>query len=132
MTVTKNPEVEVFERARPGKRRRYTAAQKRALLDEAALPGQSISLVSRRYGVAASLLFRWKQIESAGGAVALAADDDVVAAAEMKSLKAQVRELERQLGRKTMENEILKEGIEIAKKKGWLLQSPSHSKAGSQ
>jgi transposase-like protein len=73
MTVTKNPEVEVFERARPGKRRRYTAAQKRAMLDEAALPGQSISLVSRRYGVAASLLFRWKQIETAGGAVALAA-----------------------------------------------------------
>ena len=47
--------------ARPGKRRRFTAQQKRALLDEAAKAGQSISEVARRYGVAPSVLFQWKR-----------------------------------------------------------------------
>jgi transposase len=35
-----------------------------------------------------------------------------------------VRELERLLGKKTLENEILKEGIEIAREKKLLSRSP--------
>jgi transposase len=36
-----------------------------------------------------------------------------------------VKELERLLGRKTMEVEILKEGMEYARGKGWLLPPSS-------
>jgi transposase len=43
-----------------------------------------------------------------GGREAVHADDEVVAAAEARRLEERVRELERQLGRKTLEVEILK------------------------
>jgi transposase len=61
MTVTKTPEVEVFEQPRPGRKRRYTTSQKQAILDEAALPGNSISSVARKYGISPSLVFRWNE-----------------------------------------------------------------------
>jgi transposase-like protein len=47
--------------AREGHRRRFGEADKRQILDEAARPGASLSEVARRYGIAARVLFRWKQ-----------------------------------------------------------------------
>ena len=45
-----------------------------------------------------------------GGLEAVRADEDVVAASRVRELEMKVRELERLLGRKTMEAEILREG----------------------
>lgn len=45
---------------------------------------------------------------SDGGKVAIQADDRVVSVAEANALKKRIRDLERLLGRKTMEVEILK------------------------
>lgn len=42
----------------------------------------------------------------------------------MKALKRQVRELERLLGRKTMETEILKEALEVAQAKRLISRMP--------
>jgi hypothetical protein len=47
-----------------------------------------------------------------GGLEAVRADDDVVPAGRVRELEAKVRELERLLGRKTMEAEILREALE--------------------
>jgi transposase len=47
---------------------------------------------------------------SQGGQVAVKADD-VVAASRTRALEHRVRELERLLGRKTMEVEVLKEAL---------------------
>ena len=46
--------------------------------------------------------------------------------AELRRLEERMRELERQLGRKTLEVEILKEALDKArpKKPMWLTQSP--------
>lgn len=52
-----------------------------------------------------------------GGHAAAEADEDVVAASKVRELEKRVRDLERILGRKTMENEILKEAIEVARPK---------------
>ena len=52
-----------------------------------------------------------------GGQEAVRADDQVVAAAEVRELKRQIRELKRLLGKKTLENEILREAIAVAKSK---------------
>ena len=46
-----------------------------------------------------------------GALCAVKAGEEVVPAAEVKALRARIRELERVLGRKTMEVEILKEAI---------------------
>ena len=49
-------------------------------------------------------VFRWRRLMSEGGKKTVCADDeDVVAAAEVHRLEERVRELERMLGRKTME-----------------------------
>ena len=52
-------EVEVIDLPRPGKKRRFTAPEKKRLLEEALAPGASVSSVARRYGISPSLLFRW-------------------------------------------------------------------------
>jgi transposase-like protein len=48
-------------RRKPGTRRRYTAEQKRMILEEAHRPGQSISVVARRFGISPSLVFNWQR-----------------------------------------------------------------------
>ena len=53
------------------------------------------------------------------------ADDDVVPASEAKRLEEKVRELERLLGRKTMEVETLKEALDLARLKKQTLRSTS-------
>ena len=61
---------------------------------------------------------------SEGGKVAVQADEEVVSASENRALKKRVRELERLLGKKTMEVEILKEAIEIAREKKLISRTP--------
>ena len=47
-----------------------------------------------------------------GGAVAVSGDDDVTSNRAVRQMEDRIRELERQLGRKTLEAEILKEALE--------------------
>src|SRR5271170_3355652 len=93
--------VEVF--AGIQRRRRYSLDQKLAVLQEAAQPGMTISYVARRHGIAPSLIFGWRRRMSEGGKEAIRADDEVVAKAEIRALEQQVRELQRILGKKTVE-----------------------------
>jgi transposase len=53
------------------------------------------------------------------------ADEDVVGSSRLRELEKRVRELERLLGRKTMEAEILREALDIARAKKPMLQLPS-------
>ena len=93
------------------RRRRYSAEQKLALVEETMQPGMTVSPVAHQRGVSPSLLFKWRQLMSQGGQVAVKADEDVVAASRARELEGRVRELERLLGRKTMEVELLKEAL---------------------
>src|SRR3954463_14910238 len=99
------------------RRRRFPMDQKLAVVAETMQPGMSISYVARRHGLSPSLVFRWRRLMSEGGREAVRADDEVVPAAELRRLEERVRDLERLLGRKTMENEILKEALELARAK---------------
>jgi len=47
--------------AREGHRRRFSEADKRRIVEEASQAGANLSAVARRYGIAARILFRWKQ-----------------------------------------------------------------------
>ena len=47
--------------AREGHRRRFSEVDKRQIVAEAVQPGANLSEVARRYGIAARVLFRWKQ-----------------------------------------------------------------------
>lgn len=117
--------------AQPGKRRSFTLQQKLALLAEGDQAGGSSSAVARRHGLNPSLLFRWKRMRDEGALTGLDKNEPVVPASEVKALRSRIRELERLLGRKTEEAEILKDALEIARKKKLLSPSKSPDKAGT-
>ncbi len=108
-----------------GRRRRWSAAEKLRIVEETMYDGESISSVARRNSVAPNLLYRWRKLMLEGGSIAVAADDSVTGNKTVRDMEARIRELERQLGRKTMEVEILKEALDKsrAKKPTLLAQS---------
>ena len=99
------------------RRRRFSVEQKIRCVQESNLPGMTVSYIARKYGISPSLLFHWRNRMVEGGKKVVAVDDEVVASAEVKELKRRIRELERVLGKKTLENEILKDAVDLARQK---------------
>ena len=87
-------------------------------------PGMSVSLVAREVGIASSQLFTWKRLYLEGGLSAVGANEIVVAASELKEAVQRIKQLERALGRKTLENDILREAVEIVHEKKWIARAP--------
>jgi len=117
-------EFATVELVNEAQRRRWPLAEKLRIVEESSRPGMSVSYVARKHGIAPNQLFHWRKLMSEGGKVAVQADDQVVSASEARTLKKRVRELERLLGKKTMEVEILKEGIKIAREKKLISRTP--------
>ena len=128
--VSPPPRVEVI--ASVQRRRRWSTAEKIRLVEEAMQPGLSVSFVARQHGVAPSLLFAWKRRMQEGGFQAVAADEDVVGTSRVRELERRVRQLECLLGRKTLENEILKGALELARPKKAPLRSSSWDEDASR
>ena len=112
------------------RRRRWSPQEKAALVRQTYEPGMSVSLVARQNGVAASLLFNWRKLDREGALTAVSAGESVVPASELASARAQIAQLQRMLGKKTMEAEILKEAVELAREKKWIARSPLSNKDG--
>ncbi|XIR96667.1 IS3 family transposase (plasmid) [Escherichia coli] len=93
----------------PEKRRRRTTQEKIAIVQQSFEPGMTVSLVARQHGVAASQLFLWRKQYQEGSLTAVAAGEQVVPASELAAAMKQIKELQRLLDKKTMENELLKE-----------------------
>ena len=100
-----------------GHRRRWNAAEKLRIVEEALEDHASISSVARRNGVAPNLLYRWRRLMLEGGSVAVTEDDDVTSNKVVRQLEDRIRELERHLGRKTLEAEILREALDKSRSK---------------
>ena len=96
----------------PEKRRRRTTQEKIAIVQQSFEPGMTVSLVARQHGVAASQLFLWRKQYQEGSLTAVAAGEQVVPASELAAAMKQIKELQRLLGKKTMENELLKEAVD--------------------
>jgi len=117
------PKIEVITSVQ--RRRRFTPEQKLRLVAETHAPGMSLSAVARNHGISPSQLFQWRRRMEEGSREAIRADDDLVSASEVRELKKRVRELERVLGKKTLENEILKDALELAHEKKLIARLPS-------
>ena len=115
------------------RRRRWTAAEKLRLVEQTFAPCMTVSLVARQNGVAPNQLFTWRRLAAQGALTATRAEQAVVPASDYRTLQNQVRELQRLLGKKTLEAEVLKEALEVAAgpKKG-LLRSLSLPQGGSR
>jgi transposase len=106
------------------RRRRWSAEEKTRIVEETYAPGMSVSLVARQHGVAPNQVFKWRQLYAQGALSAVGAGEEVVSASEYRALQHQVRELQRLLGKKTLENEILRDALDLAQPKKRLLRSP--------
>jgi transposase len=113
-------------------RRQFTVEQRIALLDEADKPGQSIAIVARKHGVSPSVMFRWRHLREQGALTGLKANEELVPASEMKAARVKIRELQRLLGKKTEENEILQEALEIARDRKWIPRLPLLPRGGGR
>lgn len=115
-----------------GRRRRWSAADKLRIVEETMYEGESISSVARRNGVAPNLLYRWRKLMLEGGSIAVTEDDSVTGNRTVREMENRIRELERQLGRKTMEVEILKEALDKSRAKKPTLLAQSLKPGGSR
>lgn len=80
--------------------------------------------MARKHGVGASQLYNWRKLEREGVFTAVSAGESVVPASELAAACAQIAQLQRMLGKKTMEAEILRAAVEFAREKKWIARSP--------
>ena len=106
------------------RRRRWSPGEKKAIVEETEQPGMSISAVARKYGLHPNQLFTWRRLMHEGALSAVTAGEAVVPVSEAKELRFRIRELERLLGRKPMEMEILKDAVRIAREKKLISRVP--------
>lgn len=105
--------------------RKYLSSAKRMIIvQESLMPDANVAVVAGKYNVGVSSLIRWRKNAQEGSFMRIKADDQVVPINEVKKLKEKVRELERMLGRKTVENEILREAVELAREKKLISRQP--------
>ncbi len=114
--------VEVLKGAE--RRRRRTPQEKISIVQQTFEPGMTVSHVARLHDVNANQLFKWRKQFQEGSLTAITAGEDVVPASELAAAIKQIRELQRLLGKKTMENEILKEAVEYGRAKKWIAHAP--------
>ncbi len=103
----------------PETRRRFLAQEKQELVRLTYLPGNSVSTVARTYGIAQSVLFRWRSLEKQGQLTALKTGEQTVSAAQYAQALEEIKRLQRLLGQATADNELLKEAVQIIKTKKW-------------
>jgi transposase len=61
-----------------------------------------------------------------GALIGLSTKEELVPASKVKALQMKVRELERMLGKKTVEVEILKDAVELGREKKFISLSALH------
>ncbi|WP_447974103.1 transposase [Nitrospira sp. Kam-Ns4a] len=91
-----------------GTRRRWTAEQKLTVLQEWK-NGVPLEELCRKYAVNAAQMYRWKRSLDQG----LKESGEMVPKSQVLGLKKRVAELERALGRKALEVEVLKKACEL-------------------
>ena len=106
------------------RRRRFTPLEKQAFVEEGLQPGSSLSAVARKHGIAPSLIFNWRRRMKEGQLTAIQADDDVVPASDLRRAQAEIRQLQRILGKQAMHLEILKEAVTLGREKKLISRSP--------
>ncbi|HID5404667.1 TPA: IS3 family transposase [Klebsiella pneumoniae] len=108
----------------PERRRRRTPQEKMAIVQQSFEPGMTVSMVARQHGVAASQLFLWRKQYQDGSLTAVTSGEQVVPASELAAAMKQIKELQRMLGKKTMEVELLREAVDIGRQKKWIAHVP--------
>jgi len=97
-------------------RRVFSTEFKRTAVQRILTGEKTLAELSRELDISPSVIRNWKRFAEAGATTAVQASEDVVPTSQLREAYAKIRELERALGRKTMEVEILRAAQEIVKK----------------
>lgn len=98
-------------------RKRWTSAQKLRMVEESMKSGNSVSRIARQNAISPALFYKWRKLMLEEGTTAVETDEREASISEVKASKKRIKELERSLGRKTLENDILKAAVELGRKK---------------
>jgi len=87
-------------------RRKFTVAFKRQVVEELLSRSSTLGQLSRRLDVSSGLVLHWKKRYEEGGLAEGPSGNE-------KELRSRVEQLERMVGRLTMENDFLKRAVEF-------------------
>jgi transposase len=102
-------------------RRRFSAAFKQQVIGELMSGACSLAQLSRRHDVSSGLILYWKKRYEVGGMVEGPGPNE-------KQNVARIAELERMVGRLTMENELLKKAVQYTARRRKEFSSPITAK----
>ncbi|RYF46306.1 MAG: IS3 family transposase, partial [Cytophagaceae bacterium] len=74
--------------------------------------------------IAPSQLYQWRRAMEKGALTGVGSQEELVAKSELRKLQERMRRLERLLGMKTEEVEVLKEAVRIGREKKLISRAP--------
>lgn len=95
-----------------GGKRKWTLEQKLGIIGELN-SGVDASELCRKYNIHAQMLYKWRRSLESGGKEGLKAGGEIVPKGRYMEALKKIEELERALGRKTLELDILKKSFEL-------------------
>ena len=98
-------------------RRLFNAPFKQEQLARIARGELTLPELARELAISPSVVRRWQRLSTNGSAAAVRADEEVVPASELRAAQQRIQELERALGKKAMEIEILQAARDEVKKR---------------
>lgn len=123
MTISKSVEaIEIIHSS--AKRKRWAPIEKQQIVQETYQSGATVSYVARKHGIPPSQLFYWRKVMEKGALTSIKAEESVVPVSEVNDLKKRIRQLERILGQKTLDIEILREAVKIGREKKLISRQP--------
>ena len=108
----------------------FSAEVKRTTVQRILTGEKTVAELSRELDIGPSVIRNWARRSEAGATTAVAANDDVVPAGQLREAYARIRELERLVGKKQMEIEILEAARDVVKKSPWLRKGSGRGLGG--
>ena len=100
-----------------GRGRRFSKQQKQEIVEETYQVGMSASLVARKHAISPSQVFSWRREMEAGKYDATVEGVGTPSSTEIKGYQERICRLERLLGQKTEDIEVLREAVRIGREK---------------
>jgi transposase len=98
-------------------RRIFTTAFNQEQIGRIVRQEATVAELARELAISPSVVRRWHHLSATGSAAAVSAGEEVVPASELRTAHARIKELERALGKKVLEIEILQAARDEVKKR---------------
>lgn len=98
-------------------RRMFTAQYKQEQIARVTQGEVTLGELARELAITPSVVRRWQHLSTTGSTAAVDANEEVVPMSELRAAQHRIKELERALGKKAMEIEILQAARDEVKKR---------------